>query len=76
MLYVHLIAAATPNFMEVAPLYHELVSSGWCKPVLAHAGQHYDFDMSDVFIQDPGLPVPDFRLVRAVATTHSRLAAS
>ena len=62
MLSVHLIAAVRPNFMKVAPLFHVLAKSGWCKPVLVHTGQHYDFNMSDAFFQDLGLPEPDYHL--------------
>jgi UDP-N-acetylglucosamine 2-epimerase (non-hydrolysing) len=59
---VHLIAAARPNFMKVAPLYHTLVKERWCKSVLVHTGQHYDPEMSDVFLRDLGLPDPDIHL--------------
>ncbi len=62
MLSVHLIAAARPNFMKVAPLFHALAKSDWCRPVLVHTGQHYDFNMSDAFFQDLGLPEPDYHL--------------
>ena len=58
----HLIAAARPNFMKVAPLYHALAKQSWCKPVLVHTGQHYDFNMSDAFFRDLGLPEPDHHL--------------
>ncbi|MEW8506772.1 MAG: UDP-N-acetylglucosamine 2-epimerase (non-hydrolyzing) [Candidatus Thiodiazotropha sp.] len=59
---IHLIVAARPNFMKVAPLYHALKSVGWANPVLIHTGQHYDLNMSDVFFQDLGLPEPDIHL--------------
>ena len=59
---VHLIAAARPNFMKVAPLYHELAATDWCRPVLVHTGQHYDANMSDAFFQDLAMPKPDFHL--------------
>ncbi len=59
---VHLIAAARPNFMKIAPLYHELGSRGWCEPVLVHTGQHYDANMSDAFFRDLELPAPDIHL--------------
>lgn len=59
---VHLIAAARPNFMKVAPLWHALCREDWCSPVLVHTGQHYDPLMSDVFFSDLGLPTPDFHL--------------
>ena len=59
---VHLIAAARPNFMKVAPLYHALKASGDFTPVLVHTGQHYDANMSDSFFEELGLPKPDHHL--------------
>lgn len=59
---IHLIAAARPNFMKIAPLYHALKKEQWAKTVLVHTGQHYDLNMSDVIFQDLGLPEPDFHL--------------
>jgi UDP-N-acetylglucosamine 2-epimerase (non-hydrolysing) len=62
MVKVHLVAAARPNFMKVAPLYHVLRRSDWCTPLLIHTGQHYDANMSDAFFADLGLPAPDHHL--------------
>ena len=59
---VHLIAAARPNFMKVAPLYHALRNTDWARPVLVHTGQHYDHNMSDAILADLGVPAPDFHL--------------
>jgi len=59
---VHLVAAARPNFMKIAPLYHELSAQAWCRPLIVHTGQHYDANMSDAFFQDLRLPEPDFHL--------------
>lgn len=59
---IHLIAAARPNFMKVAPLYHALNQADGLQPVLVHTGQHYDLNMSDVFFQDLKLPEPDIHL--------------
>jgi UDP-N-acetylglucosamine 2-epimerase (non-hydrolysing) len=59
---IHLIAAARPNFMKIAPLYHALSRESWCRPVLVHTGQHYDYNMSDSFFRDLKLPEPDFHL--------------
>ena len=55
---VHLIAAARPNFMKVAPLYHELARQSWCDARIVHTGQHYDANMSDAFFRDLHLPEP------------------
>lgn len=62
MVKVHLIAAARPNFMKVAPLYHALTETDWCDPIIVHTGQHYDTFMSDVFFRDLRLPEPAFNL--------------
>ena len=59
---IHLIAAARPNFMKIAPLYHALKAEQGLKPVIVHTGQHYDLNMSDVFFEDLGLPAPDIHL--------------
>jgi UDP-N-acetylglucosamine 2-epimerase (non-hydrolysing) len=59
---VHLIAAARPNFMKIAPLYHALAAQPWCKPAIVHTGQHYDANMSDAFFRDLNLPTPHFHL--------------
>ncbi|MEM7502328.1 MAG: UDP-N-acetylglucosamine 2-epimerase (non-hydrolyzing) [Pseudomonadota bacterium] len=58
----HLVAAARPNFMKIAPLYHALSATDWCEPKIVHTGQHYDFNMSDAFFQDLALPTPAFHL--------------
>ena len=59
---IHLIAAARPNFMKIAPLYHALKTESGMQPVIVHTGQHYDLNMSDVFFRDLGLPEPDINL--------------
>src|SRR5919107_646920 len=59
---IHLVAAARPNFMKVAPLWHALSAAPDFEPVLIHTGQHYDVNMSDAFFADLRLPEPDFHL--------------
>ena len=59
---VHLVAAARPNFMKIAPLYHALAREPWCRPQIVHTGQHYDANMSDAFFRDLRLPTPNFHL--------------
>ncbi len=61
-LKIDLIAAARPNFMKVAPLYHALHAEPWCHLRLVHTGQHYDANMSEAFFRDLGLPSPDLHL--------------
>ncbi len=59
---IYLIAAARPNFMKVAPVYHALARADWCDPVIIHTGQHYDANMSDAFFEDLGMPKPGIHL--------------
>src|SRR3954447_13587443 len=59
---IHLIAAARPNFMKVAPLWHALAEAPDFEPVLVHTGQHYDANMSDAFFADLRLPQSAYHL--------------
>jgi UDP-N-acetylglucosamine 2-epimerase (non-hydrolysing) len=59
---IHLVAAARPNFMKIAPLYHALSRERWCQAQIVHTGQHYDYNMSESFFRDLKLPQPDFHL--------------
>jgi UDP-N-acetylglucosamine 2-epimerase (non-hydrolysing) len=68
---IDLIAAARPNFMKVAPLYHALRKESWAKARLVHTGQHYDPNMSQAFFDDLGLPPPDEHLGIG-SGTHAR----
>ena len=59
---IHLIAAARPNFMKIAPLFHALKREEWVDPRIIHTGQHYDVNMSDGFFTDLRLPEPYLHL--------------
>lgn len=57
------VVAARPNFPKVAPIDRALRErSDRFRSVLVHTGQHYDFAMSDAFIQDLGMPTPEHHL--------------
>jgi UDP-N-acetylglucosamine 2-epimerase (non-hydrolysing) len=60
MLIAHVVGAR-PNFMKVAPVYRALRNRG-ARQILVHTGQHYDFNMSDVFFQELSIPAPDINL--------------
>ena len=59
---IHLVAAARPNFMKIAPVYHALTKEKWADPIIVHTGQHYDLNMSDAFFRDLRLPEPQLHL--------------
>lgn len=76
---IHLIVAARPNMMKIAPLYHALIQQPWAKPVIIHTGQHYDDNMSGTFLRDFNLPAPHHTLdvgsgTHAAQTGHTMIA--
>ena len=57
------VVGARPNFMKVAPVFHEVRARlPSARQVIVHTGQHYDREMSDVFLDELGLPEPDYHL--------------
>jgi UDP-N-acetylglucosamine 2-epimerase (non-hydrolysing) len=60
---IHLVVGARPNFMKIAPLWHALRQADKEFDVsIVHTGQHYDDEMSDVFLRQFGLPRPTYML--------------
>jgi UDP-N-acetylglucosamine 2-epimerase (non-hydrolysing) len=70
---VVLVCGARPNFMKIAPLLRAIAKHNRLNksnkpsklpitPLLVHTGQHYDYEMSQVFFQDLELPKPDVYL--------------
>jgi UDP-N-acetylglucosamine 2-epimerase (non-hydrolysing) len=54
------VVGARPNFMKAAPVYQALRALEPETPaLLVHTGQHYDAEMSRVFLDELGLPEPD-----------------
>jgi UDP-N-acetylglucosamine 2-epimerase (non-hydrolysing) len=56
---IYLVAGARPNFMKIAPIVRALKEHGGLAFKIIHTGQHYDFEMNDVFFEELGLPEPD-----------------
>lgn len=56
------VGGARPNFMKLAPVFMELKRNENIKCFLCHTGQHYDENMSNIFIKELRLPKPDFYL--------------
>ncbi len=54
------VVGARPQFVKAAPLTRALRERH--EEVLVHSGQHYDYDMSQVFFEELGIPAPDFNL--------------
>ncbi len=57
------VVGARPNFVKMAPVISELrrrMPDG--RHALIHTGQHYDRLMSDIFLEELGVPPPDHML--------------
>jgi UDP-N-acetylglucosamine 2-epimerase (non-hydrolysing) len=59
---VHVVGAR-PNYMKIAPVMRELAGADrGFEQFLVNTGQHYDRSLSDVFVDELGLPAPDVDL--------------
>ena len=63
-----IVAGARPNFIKVAPLIRAIEFHNVAHPArkieykFIHTGQHYDYQMSQVFFEEFQLPQPDIHL--------------
>jgi UDP-N-acetylglucosamine 2-epimerase (non-hydrolysing) len=64
------VVGARPNFMKIAPVILEMKRRGMPN-LLVHTGQHYDKLMSDIFLDELGLPKPEIFL-DVGSDTHAR----
>jgi len=67
------IVGARPQFIKLAPIVREIDSQNQAGKIFishttVHTGQHYDYDMSQVFFDQLGLPSPDHHLGVGSAT--------
>ena len=75
-LVIHLVAGARPNFMKIAPLWHSRQRfADEFEVAIVHTGQHYDDEMSDVFLRQFGLPTPSYSLGIGIASHAQHTAA-
>ncbi len=64
MLKVLTIIGARPQIIKAAAISRAFKSNhpDEVKESLVHTGQHYDFNMSEIFFTELGIPKPDFNL--------------
>jgi UDP-N-acetylglucosamine 2-epimerase (non-hydrolysing) len=56
------VVGARPNFMKIAPILEAMEKHPNLEPLLVHTGQHYDYEMSQIFFQELDIPKPDVYL--------------
>ncbi|MBS1591547.1 MAG: UDP-N-acetylglucosamine 2-epimerase (non-hydrolyzing) [Bacteroidetes bacterium] len=56
------VVGARPNFMKLAPVYEALKQYQSIQQIIVHTGQHFDYNMSDVFFEQLGIPQPHINL--------------
>ncbi len=56
------LVGARPQFIKEAAIYREIKNHPEIEEILVHSGQHYDFNMSDVFFQVLDIRIPDYNL--------------
>lgn len=56
------VVGARPNLIKIAPLFWEFKKHLKIKAILVHTGQHYDYEMSQVFFEDLDIPKPNYNL--------------
>src|SRR5690606_8192790 len=69
-----LVFGARPNYMKIAPLFRAMEKDGRLTPVLVSTGQHFDREMSEVFVEELGLPAPEVHLQVGQGTPAQQVA--
>lgn len=54
------VVGARPQFIKAAVVSRLL--RGKAREILVHTGQHYDYNMSDIFFEELNIPKPDYNL--------------
>lgn len=60
MIKILTVIGARPQFIKAAALSARIAKTEGMVEVIAHTGQHYDANMSQVFFDDLGLPAPTY----------------
>ncbi len=56
------VVGARPEFIQAAPIRLALQAYGGHQEIWIHTGQHYDYQMSQAFFDELGIPSPDYNL--------------
>ena len=70
MLSILTIIGSRPQFIKAAPVSSALQNAG-INEIIVNTGQHYDFNMSDIFINELNIPKPNYNL-NVGSNTHAK----
>src|SRR5262245_31183346 len=56
------VVGARPNVIKLGPIHNKLNSSKKLNCKIIHTGQHYDYEMSEIFFKEFNLPAPHYNL--------------
>jgi UDP-N-acetylglucosamine 2-epimerase (non-hydrolysing) len=56
------LVGARPQFIKEAVIHREIKKHKNIREILVHSGQHYDFNMSDIFFEELEIRKPDYFL--------------
>lgn len=59
---VYFVVGARPQFIKAAPVLEAMKAFVNITVKLIHTGQHYDYNLSEVFFQELKIPAPDYQL--------------
>lgn len=54
------VVGARPNFVKLAPIHRTI--SKLCEHTIIHTGQHYEYELSEIFFKEFKIPAPDINL--------------
>jgi UDP-GlcNAc3NAcA epimerase len=62
MIRITTVIGARPQFIKASVMSRFFQASGAVKEILVHTGQHFDYNMSEVFFSELKIPAPDYNL--------------
>ena len=71
---IAIVVGTRPEIVKMAPVIRAATASG-VRPLVAHTGQHYSFEMDAVFFRELGLPEADVNLEVGSGPAAEQLAA-
>jgi UDP-N-acetylglucosamine 2-epimerase len=59
---VAIVVGTRPELIKIQPIINQVLATDLLELIFIHTGQHYDWNMSKIFLEELGLPEPHFFL--------------